>query len=319
MSEGREELPAWKSFEDCKAYAEEKGDSFYITAFMLECWIGDVQTKAIEQFSKKAKPAERAFQSGGAWESWNDVFGHAKPEEWPYLLDCIGRYSQCVSNEMPRILHSALNLLAIEDKHGEPILPRFPNPAKVKPEIYIEAMRLMFRRLSEWLDSVICWDTRLHHAIVPKAFTGNETHIELYAIGLMQAGFSHLGKHGKDWWSFRHDDLSSKVSLDEWRTVGEAQSNRKFGELKHPEVDEAIIHCWPLVKRHAWTDEDLRVILCQLVKHPKSYPLRDEREFSDYRGKIGLKRPKGIRCKSHPQGKPDGWKVAFAMCGMPLP
>lgn len=60
------------------AYCEEKGDSFYFTAFMIEAWIGTVIAKAVEQYAEH-KSGDRHLQTGIGWEAWQGVFGHAEP------------------------------------------------------------------------------------------------------------------------------------------------------------------------------------------------------------------------------------------------
>jgi hypothetical protein len=74
----RESLPAFKSAKECMAYCEEKGDSFYFTAFMIEAWIGTVIAKAVEQYAEH-KSGDRHLQTGIGWEAWQGVFGHAEP------------------------------------------------------------------------------------------------------------------------------------------------------------------------------------------------------------------------------------------------
>lgn len=314
---GKEQLPAWKDFDECRAYAHEKNDNFYVTAFMLECWIGVIIRRVVCEFAKEKNPKKRSFQNGGAWESWNEIFGKAQPSEWPDLLGHIIRYSQTESGGMSKYLQTALHLLYIEDKHGTPVAPHmlFPDPSKVSPAKAAAAIQYMFRRLSDWMDAVVHWKARVMYALCPKSMAGDELHNELYSVGLMQARFARLSEHSKEWWRFRHDSLASEAPPEKWRIVGVAQSNQKFGELRHPEVDGAIIHCWPLFIRHSWTDEDLRNVLKLLVKRSDLYPLRDERELSDYRATLGLRKQDSKRCKSNPEGKPEGWKVALAMRG----
>lgn len=60
----------------------------------------------------------------------------------------------------------------------------------------------------------------------------------------------------------------------------------------------------------------MREVIRKIAKHPGAYPLRDDREFSDYRGKVlGLKMDSQGRRTSNKDGEPEGWKVALAMCG----
>ena len=52
----------------------------------------------------------------------------------------------------------------------------------------------------------------------------------------------------------------------------------------------------------------MRGLLRRVVPHPDSYPLREDKEFADYRKKpLGLVKTKAERDKSAPDGQPAGW------------
>lgn len=313
----KEHLPAFTTWEECLAFAHEKRDNFYVDVFMIEAWIGDVIANAVEQYAEN-KSGHRHLQTGTGWKGWQSVFGHAKPEEWGHILHSLARFGNCDTGE-GEIVNRMFHLTGTEDKHGEPVLmSSFVQEIKAKKVPAAEIvgrMRYTFQRLAEWLEAIIHWQTHWLAAVTPITFQATEERRELASIGLMQAGFAALNEHGKTWWRFRHDELAKQFQGNpDWRLVGKVQSQEKFGELRQPAVDELTIHWWPLLNRYRWTDHDMRGLLRRVVPHPDAYPLRDDKEFADYRQKaLGLIKGNEKRDKSAPDGKPTGWRVALAM------
>jgi hypothetical protein len=152
-------------------------------------------------------------------------------------------------------------------------------------------------------------------AVAPMTLQPDEEQRELVHMGIIQRQFGSLNQHGKDWWQFRHQSLAEKLQgKKDLGLIGKAQSNDKWRVHKRPQVDELTIHWWPLLKRHHWTDRDMRLLIRHVVDESDQYPLKEDKEFADYRQKIlGLKKDRSKQDKSAPDGKPTGWKVALAM------
>jgi hypothetical protein len=315
----KEKLPAFKTVKECIAYCDEKGDNFYLTAFMLEAWMGRAMMKTVEQYAEH-KSGDRHLQTGTAWEAWQFVFGHAAPEEWPRIMESLGRFANCDSPDA-KIAGRMLSLAMEEDKHGEAVFFQThlrQTNGKVPPkEERLRLARYAFERMSEWLEAILHWRAHWMSATAPITNQPTEEQRELAHVGITQGGYAGLSEHSKEWWRFRHGELAKQFhGKRDWLLVGKAQSFEKWGELRQPAVDELTIHWWPLLKRYRWTDHDMRGLLRRVVPHPDSYPLREDKEFADYRKKaLGLIKGKEERDKSAPDGKPIGWRVALAMIG----
>ncbi len=315
-TENPEHLPAFTSWEECLAYSKAKQDAFFIIAFQIEAWMGDVSCYTLKHYSEH-KSGKRQLQTGVAWESWLRMFGWAKPDEWPFILTSLTRFSKCDAPESEHIAHM-LALVALEDVHGEPVsltAQMTSEPAIARtPEVLIRKMRYLFQRMSEWMEAILHWQTHLSVALAPELLQPSHEQRELYQLGLIQRNFGNLDRNGKAWWQFRHGEMASKFSArPELRLIGQAQANEKWGALERPQIDELTIHWWPLLKRHSWTDRDMRLLIQRVVDHPKNYPLNEDKAFADYRKVLGLKKNKAKRDKSSLDGKPTGWKVALAM------
>lgn len=319
ISPDKEKLPAWKNMDECRAYCEEKGDNFYLTAFLFEVWSGIIITKIVEQYAT-IKSGRRHLQTGIGWEAWKAVFGHATPDDWPHILESFERFTRCDTPE-GEMIGKVCALMAMEDQYAEPVSvssfsARVPSGEATFASL-LECMQYYFQRMAEWMEALLHWDTHQMAAVAPITFGSTEAQRELANIGLMQAGFAGLSEHGKEWWQFRHEALAKEFAGQrDWRLVGKAQSLEKFGELRQPAVDELTVHWWPLLTRYHWTDRDMRRLLKRVVPHPDAYPLREDKEFADYRKKaLGLLKAKTRRDKSSQDGKPTGWRMAMAMVG----
>src|SRR6266446_2695962 len=205
----KEKLPALKTAEECIAYCEEKGDNFYLTAFMLEAWVGMTIAKVVEQYAEH-KSGDRRLQTGMGWETWQFVFGHAAPEEWPHIMESLGRFANCDSPDAG-IAARMVSFAAEEDKHAEPVFfqtrLRLANGMVLPKDESLRFARYAFERMSEWLEAILHWRVHWISARAPITNQPTEGQRELAHIGIMQAGFAGLSEHSKEWWRFRHEEL----------------------------------------------------------------------------------------------------------------
>lgn len=297
--------------------ARQSGDGFYAIAFLLEAWQGDASSAALEEYAER-KGKDRRLQSGRAWESWQELFGKASEEEWPGILESIGRYSNCDAPESEQV-RKALHLMCLEDELGEPVSISARRKAaeekKMDYKVSLKHLRYWFQRFAEWQEALAHWQAHWMAHVAPLTLQASPERRELAQLGFIQRNFANLNPHDKNWWQFRHEELAAQFQGDKaLGLIGKAQSNEKWGALKRTQVDELVIHWWPLLLRHGWTDRDMRLLLIQAVDRPEEYPLREDRELADYRQKaLGLKKNNARQDKSSPDGRPKGWRVALAM------
>ncbi|MCB1206190.1 MAG: hypothetical protein KDN18_18155 [Verrucomicrobiae bacterium] len=286
---------------------------------MIEAWIGDVIGTTVAHYADN-KSGQRHLQTGVAWTAWQRTFGHAALSDWPHLLNSLMRFAGYAGSQSEWIAH-AFASMSYEDRFAEDESERFsPDPSReseISAEFLTTKMHAMQRRLSEWIEAIVHWSVHWKAAVVPIAFRQGEEQRELVDLGLIQKCYIHLSDEGRKWWQFRHEDLAHRFAgSPDWSILGQAQSFEKFGALSRPDIDELTIHWWPLLTRHEWTDRDMCGLIRNVVKNPSAYPLREDKEFADYRKKaLGLVKIKDRRGKSAPDGLPKGWKVAYAKIG----
>ncbi|HWX22772.1 MAG TPA: hypothetical protein VN578_22965 [Candidatus Binatia bacterium] len=68
------QLPLLLNVDNAAALCLQEKDPFYLVAFMLQNWLGDVVIHAATEYAEKKNPKERALQSGEAWRRFNETF-----------------------------------------------------------------------------------------------------------------------------------------------------------------------------------------------------------------------------------------------------
>jgi len=76
-------LPFMKTMEEAVALCEKEQDNFYVTAFLIEAWLGDAVLEAATEYAEKKNAKDRAMQAGQAWRGFLEYFGHAKTRNSP--------------------------------------------------------------------------------------------------------------------------------------------------------------------------------------------------------------------------------------------
>src|SRR5439155_21190471 len=75
---------------------------------------------------------------------------------------------------------------------------------------------------------------------------------------------------------FRHLPPSSPLFpyttlFRSWQVLPQTKISEPQRPWPHPELDEAIISLWPLVRRHHWTFSDLLTVLKDLLPEAEAY------------------------------------------------
>ena len=65
----RRRLPLLQNFEQAEAFAVQKQDPFYLAAFLIQCWLGELVMRAAAQYAENKDPKDRLFQTGESWRT----------------------------------------------------------------------------------------------------------------------------------------------------------------------------------------------------------------------------------------------------------
>ncbi len=308
----RGQLPFMKSIEDAKALCAKEQDTFYLDAFVIEAWLGQVGLATAAEYAEKKNPRDRAMQTGQAWRGFIQFFGHAKDEELPQLVQSVYRFCE-YDGVQAEILSRAIVPLSIEHQcFGDFIGPKTFEVAK-RPTQAIAMLKESMERWCVWVDAVFHSDTHVHYHLLPESFDPDPEKRELAALGVMQRSFPELKAFSHAWWEWHHREAAERFKdSPKWQTIGKLAVTplRSLPAV----VDEIVIMLWPLAKRHNWTYRDLMLVACAILPSPHVYPLEREQDLAAYcTNVLGLRKKGGAPGKSSQDGKPKGHEVALRL------
>lgn len=311
--QGRGPLPLMKSLDDAKAICRKEKDNFFVTAFLLEAWLGDVTYRTEEEYAEKKSAVERRLQTGMAWKSFMELFGHCKDDDVPHLFGALLRFAEYedVQSEM---LYRGFWALGLECPAEELFSGQFPSGVPTVKEL-AAMMRRRVERLCDWVEAITHFHTHVHYHLSPVSFDTDPEKRELAALGINQRCFSILSESSKQWWQWHHAEAAERFKGSrKWPTVGKAMAATEMRQQRYPQVDELVILLWPLLKRNHWTYCDMMNVVNRFASRPGAYPCEREQDFATYCNNVLGLRKGGLGGKTAKNGRPAGMEVVERMC-----
>lgn len=311
-TERRGSLPFMKTMDDALAVCQRENDNFYLTAFMIEAWLGDVTLGTVAEYAERRKAKNRKLQQGLATQSFSGVFGHVTDEDFHHLFKSLARFGE-FDDAQSHTFAQAYWLMSLECPATTWPVPAPPIDAKQMTAM-VGFMRGMVHRLGEWVEAVTHAQTHEFSHLAPVAFDPDPENRELAILGVQQRHFPGMGDFQKAWWEWHHGEAADRLSEpSKWTMVGKAMTDDSTTNQNYPALDECIIMLWPLVRRHLWTYQDLMVVIRAVAPVPLRYPCERVQDLASYCNNVlGLR--KNSKGKSDPNGTPPGFEVARAMC-----
>lgn len=188
-------LPFMKTMEDALAVCERENDNFYLTAFMLEVWLGDVTCRTVAQYAEIKSARERILQQGLAAECFGELFGHVTDAEYHHPFQSLARFAQ-FDDAQTHIVRRAYWMMSLEFPKDS-----WPKPARDAESIAacVAFMRRIVHRLGEWVEAVIHSQTHFFSHQEPLAFDADPEKRELAILGIQQRHFRDLDDFQKAW------------------------------------------------------------------------------------------------------------------------
>lgn len=310
-------LPFMRTMDDALVVSRREKDSFYVTAFMIEAWLGDITCGTVARYAEQKNASKRRLQQGLAAESFATCFGHVSDADFPHLFGSLARFGEfddCQSRTLARAYWS----MALESPVRTWPDTTLPLNAK-RIAAGVAFMRGLVQRLGEWVEAITHAQTHFfsHHA--PVAFDPDPEKRELAILGIQQRHFHDMSDFQKAWWQWRHGEAADRLSdPSKWTMVGKAMVDDSSTHHSYPALDDCIILLWPLVRRHHWTYRDLMNVIRSVAPVKLRYPCEREQDLAAYCNNVlGLRKgPK--KGRSDPNGTPPGYEVARAMCDRPV-
>ena len=304
-----------KSVEDAMVLSKNEGDSFYVRAFFIEAWLGELTLEAAAEYAEKKQAKDRAMQTGQAWRGFLELFGHARDDEIDRLLNSLFRFADYEHILSQILLQASIPLATENDCYGDFIGPNILN-VPMESEKLVALMRRSIERWCDWIDSAIHCYTHVHYHVQPESFDFDPEKRELIALGGLQRDFPKLDHLVKAQWEYYHREAAERFKdSPKWTAVGKLMSIPLRIDVIPADVDRIVILLWPLMKRHNWTYRDLMRIIRGLLPPPSRYPLGCEQDLAAHCSNVlGLRKQNGPAGKSSPDGKPPGYEVAIRLC-----
>ena len=306
-------MPLMKSLDDAVAVCAKEKDNFYLTAFVIEAWLGEATMRTVAEYAEKKDAKDRRMQNGEVNRLFQEGFGHTTDKDFSHLYGALLRFME-YDDPQSRIMFDAFYAMGLE--YPVDTFPTLELPlSREKMAEGIRFIRQQTARLCDWLDAVVHWQVHEHYHLSPVSFNPDPEKRELAVLGVNQRCFATLSERSKQWWQWHHGEAAERFKdSPKWPTVGKAMADSQTKVWNHPALDQGIIMFWPLLKRHNWSYRDLLNVLRMVMPQPDSYPCHDEKEFSTYCVNVLGLRKEG-QGRTSPDGRPTGWEVALRLCG----
>lgn len=306
-AEGRV-LPLMKSLKDAVAISKKECDGFFLTAFVIEVWLGRLLQETVDEYAEKKMAVDRRLQTGRARRIFSEFFGHASDMEFPNVFYSLCRFCE-YEGPFGEVLLSAFSRLSYEE-----LLPKLPESKTTMEEflIGVAGLRDCVDRLCDWVEAFAHWTVHGLSYCSPVMFDQDPDKRELAGLGVNQRHFANMSALEKEHWYWIHDEVAAQFKdSPKWRMVGQGMVSEKTRVMKYPELDMFIISSWPLVKKHDWTYRDLSKFATTVLQKNAALPVQREQDLATYCNNVlGLRKESrnGVSAKD---GQPPGFDIAL--------
>jgi hypothetical protein len=282
---------------------------------MIHAWLKDLLDEAIQDYVRKPGGRYCGMQTGQAQRRFLAIFGHPNDAEFHRISQNMYRFTTC-DDPLAAILFRALDALTMEHDSAGNFVGDRASDAIGQPRGAVRWMRESMDRWFEWVDALVHVQTHAQWHLAPECFTPSEKWSSLKE--LTNSRLENLRAVHQCDWQIAHSDTSRFYrELPLWQILPQPILSQPQRPWPHPELDEAIISLWPLVKRHHWTFADLLTVVRDLRDEPDAYPCQSERNLAMYCLHT-LRLRKSVTGKTAKRDRPNGYLVAVQLFP-PLP
>ena len=292
-------------------------DSFSFDALMIHAWLSQLLDEAIEVYASRRNSKFFGMQTGQAQRGFLRVFGHPTDGDFERLAQSMYRFTSC-DDPLAVILFRALDAVTVEHEfQGDYVTMRATSGAE-RPREALRWMRESMDRWFEWVDAYVHVQTHAQWHLAPECFDPEPEKREKAIQALKQRRLERFFSSRQSNWQYRSVETTKFYrELPLWQLLPQTQISEPQRPWPHPELDEAIIALWPLVRRHHWSFGDLLTVLKDLVHEPDAYPSKGERNLAMYCLHT-LRLRKTVLGKTAKRDRPSGYVVALKLVP-PLP
>lgn len=225
-------LPFMKTMEDALAVCQRENDNFYLTAFMLEAWLGEVVYSTIAQYAERKAPQNRKLQRGLASDSFSTVLGRIPDAEFIHLFESLCRFGE-FDDPQSRMIADAFRFSSQESPVSTwPVVTPPVNADQLADGVAF--MRRFVSHLGEWLEGITHSQVHLMSCQIPLAFDPGPEKRELALLGYQQREYPAMPDFSESWWQWLYAEAAERLSdPSNWAMLGKSMAD---GSTPHQNV-----------------------------------------------------------------------------------
>jgi hypothetical protein len=273
------------TIQDAAKLNQQECTTFYVSAFLFQCWICELSLANSAQVAQQPDPAKRSFQSGQAWRGFQKVFGRASDAELPNIFNDLMQFGECDDPIAAHILHSAFPLSVEHELTGEFIGSHTPPPLPNQLGRAAALIRSTIIRLCDWLDSALHLRLLQEWHIMPDRFDPDPQKRELASLAIGHRHFDHMDQNARlHFLNHLADAALEQKNSPNWGAFRRMSSSPTPNPRPWPteHLDVAIIRLWPLVIRYRWPAAGLLETLRKTLQPADLAPCPDPAALVHY-------------------------------------
>lgn len=285
-------------------------DIFSFDALLIHTWLSQLLDEAVELYVARRTSRFFGMQTGQAQRAFLRVFGHPNDNDFHRIIQSMYRFTTC-EDPLAIILFRALDAVTAEhEAQGDFTGFRTPEGAE-RPLEAVRWMRESMDRWLDWVDAFIHVQTHAQWHLTPDCFDSDPAKRD-QALQAQKQRRLEQSVSSANWRSSTAETTRFYRELPIWQVVPQARISQPQRPWPHPEIDEAIITLWPLVKRHHWSCADLLTVLKDVLPEPDAFPSEDERKLATYCLHT-LRLRKSVQGRTAKRERPAGYVVALRL------
>jgi hypothetical protein len=314
----RPALPFMASVEDAVKLNISREDTFYVSAFMFQCWIGQLLVDNGAQLAEKPARENRCFQNGQAWDGYFKMFGKAPDDEFRQFFGHLMRFTG-YSDPLADFVFEATVPLSIEHEiTGDFVGTRTSPELRQQPDKLLVLIRSTIVRLCDWLDSILQYRALQNWHLMPDCYDPDPQKREWALLARNQRNFENMDQRAQlHFLNHMSDAVQELKDSPKWAQCRQASKAGQSKPRPWPthDLDRTIITLWPLLKRYGWSAADLLSVLRNSLSPSALKPCPGEKALASHCSQaLGL-RGKGLLSRHNAAPDPASLEIAKRILG----
>jgi hypothetical protein len=291
-------LPLMNSIEEAAKLNVRHRTTFYVSAYLFQCWICQLTLDNVAQLAEKPDPKQRSFQTGEAWRGFLHLFGKADDSEFATVFEHLMQFGDYDDPMAAHVLDAAAALSIEHEITGEFLGNHTPRAMAEEPQKLLALIRSTTMRLCDWLDALLHFHALQEWHLMPDCFDPDPQKRELAYLAINRQNFDSMSERSQVHWLTHMADTalelkkSPKWEVYRQRAAAPAPRPRPWPTER---LDQVLVRLWPVLKRYDWSSAHLLCVLRRILKSAELGPCIDESALIAYcANDLSLRWPSGV-------------------------